>query len=133
MMAYRVARPDTAFSLDQESTKVQRRQKDEGHLAFIRSLPSIVSGCGPCEAAHIRAGNPMYRKKRTGKGQRPDDAWSVPLTPDEHRDQHQVNETEWWNRQGVDPFVVAFKLYQVSGDRPAALAIIREYGRASDG
>ena len=66
----------------------------------------------------------MYRKKRTGKGQKPDDAWSIPLTPDEHRDQHSGNEVNFWNRYRIDPLAIAKALYEVSGDTEAATRII---------
>lgn len=39
-MALQIRRPDTAFSLD-PSDKAQGRIRDERHLAFIRTLPSV--------------------------------------------------------------------------------------------
>lgn len=126
-MAYMVSRPPTAFGLDR-SDKSQKRIVDDAHLRFIRTLPSVISGKMPCEACHIRYGDPMYRKKRTGKGQKPDDCWSVPMTPDEHREQHAGNEVNFWNRRRIDPLAIAQKLYAVSGDTEAALEIIRTGG-----
>lgn len=125
MTAFAVPRKPTAFSLD-PSDKAQKRIKDDRHLAFIRTLPSVLSGSYGCEACHIRYGDPMYRKKRTGRGQKPDDAWTVPLTPDEHREQHSMNEVNFWNRYRIDPLAIAQKLYEVSGDKEAALAIIKQ-------
>lgn len=123
-MAFRFARPDTAFSED-PSDRSQRRMKDDAHLAFIRTLPSVISGEIGCEACHVRYGDPIYRKKHTGKAQKPDDAWTVPLTPSEHRDQHDGNEKAWWERHGIDPLELCLRLYAVSGDRNEALKIIR--------
>ena len=86
-MAMMIKRPSTAFSLD-PADKTQKRIEDEKHLDFIRQLPSVIDGKGPCEACHIRTGSPAHRKKRTGMGRKPDDAWTLPMTPAQHRAQH---------------------------------------------
>ena len=127
-MAFCIQRPETAFSQDRTG-KRERRIVDEAHLAFIRKLPSVVSGKGPCEACHIRAGSPIHRKRRTPMARKPDDAWTLPLTPDEHRDQHSVNEMEFWLRHGIDPFTLALKLYAVTGDLEAGRRIIEDLER----
>ena len=123
-MAYRIQRPPTAFSLD-PSDKKQKRIEDNPHLVFIRKLPSVISGRTPCEACHIRAGNPTYRKKRTGGQQKPDDAWTLPLTAEEHRQQHDMSEMAFWKQHGIDPFALALQLYHVTGDVKAGSKIIR--------
>jgi len=126
MSAFQIKRPLTAFSLD-PSDKDQKRITDEPHLDFIRKLPSLISGREPCEACHLRAGNPLYRKKRTGGAQRPDDAWALPMTAVEHKAQHGMNEIAFWESHGVtDPFAIALALYQVSGDLKAGRRIIRD-------
>lgn len=124
-MAARIQRPGSAFSLD-PSNKAQKRIRDDRHLTFIRSLPSVLSDRLGCEACHIRYGDPVYRKKHTGKAQKPDDLWCIPMTPDEHHDQHQNNEREWWNAKGIDPLAVARDLYAATGDREAALSILEK-------
>lgn len=130
-MAFAIRRPSTAFSED-PSNKAQKRIRDEGHLAFIRRLPSVLSGIFGCEACHIRYGDPVYRKKHTGKAQKPDDAWTVPLSPDEHRAQHDTNEREWWLSHRIDPLALAQALYAVTGDTDAAVRIIAQ-GRTTLG
>lgn len=125
MQAFAIRKEPTAFTLD-KSGKDTASFKDDAHLAFIRKLPSVVSGAYGCEAAHIRAGNADRNKKRTGKGQKSSDCWTLPLTPAEHRDQHASNEMEWWRSQGIDPFDLAARLYEVSGDVPAAVRIISQ-------
>lgn len=123
-MAFQIPKPATAFSLD-PSDKKQKRMIDEAHLAFIRKLPSVLSGKGPCEACHIRYGDPVRRKKHTGMGQKPDDAYVLPLLPSEHRAQHNMNEQEFWRAHGVDdPIGLALLLYGLSGNQPAAEGMI---------
>jgi hypothetical protein len=122
-MGFAIKRPDTAFSLD-KSSKATKRIEDAAHLAFIRKLPSAVSGLYGCEACHIRTGSAIHKKKHTGLGQKADDAWTLPLTPDEHKAQHDANELAWWRSHCIDPFELAIKLYEVSGDIAAGTAII---------
>ena len=122
-MGFAVRRHPEAFSLD-PSTKEQKRLKDDRHLAFIRTLPSVISGVYGVEACHLRYGDPLYRKKHTGSAQKPDDCWVVPMTPAEHSDQHSNNEAAWWKAQGIDPLALARDLYAVTGNSEAATAII---------
>ena len=132
-MASRINRPRTAFSLD-PSDKTQRRIEDPAHLAFIRTLPSVISGETGCQACHLRAGNPSYRKKRTGARQKPDDSWTLPMTILEHRQQHHENEIEFYRRHGIqDPWALCLALYEVTGNRDAAVAIIIKFRRRKSG
>lgn len=105
----------------------QPRIRDERHCKWIRSLPCIISGtrCG-VEAAHIRFSDNIFGKRPTGKGERPDDRWTVPLSRDQHADQHRHGEREWWSRQGINPLAIAMALYRVSGNTEAGENIIRE-------
>lgn len=128
-MGFAIRRHPEAFSLDKAS-KNTRRLEDEAHLAFIRKLPSVVSGAFGCEACHIRTGSALHRKKHTGLAQKPDDCWTLPLTPDEHKQQHSENEMAFWRSHGIDPFELALKLYEVTGNSEAAIAIIQK-ARAS--
>lgn len=125
MAGFAIRRPDTAFAFDPSSKKT-RRIEDARHLAFIRLLPCSICGQYPVEAAHIRAGSALHRKKHTGGAQKPDDAWSTPLCPDHHRAQHSTDELAWWRSHEIDPFELAVRLYEVSGDVQAAEAIIRK-------
>lgn len=130
-MAYAFPRHPEAFSLDKSSRKT-KREEDPAHLAFIRRLPSIVSGAFGCEAAHIRTGSALHRKKHTGMAQKPDDFWTLPLRPDEHKAQHSENELAWWRSHEIDPFEAALRLYDLSGDFDGAcrlLASIRNGAR----
>lgn len=124
-MGFAIRRPATAFAFDPSSRKTKRIE-DERHLAFIRLLPSVVSGEFGCEACHIRAGSAVHRKVWTGAGRKPDDSWTLPLTPAEHRDQHAMEELAFWRLHEIDPFELAIRLYEVSGDVQAATAIIRK-------
>lgn len=122
---FQIVRPSTAFSLD-TSSRATKRIEDPAHLAFIRKLPSVVSGEFGSEACHIRTGSALHRKKHTGGAQKPDDCWTLPLSPSEHREQHSTNELAWWRSHGIDPFETAVRLYEVSGDFEAAIRVIKQ-------
>lgn len=123
MPAFAIPKLPTAFA-NQPPSKKTRRIEDPAHLAFIRKLPSIISGAMDCQACHIRAASAVHRKKMTGLGQKPDDAWTLPLTADEHRQQHSGNEIEFWDQYGIDPFDAAVRLYAVTGDLEAGARVI---------
>ena len=56
--------------------------RDEDYKAWIRTLPSVVSGKGPCEACHTGTDG--------GMGEKASDYSCLPLTPAEHREYHQI-------------------------------------------
>lgn len=121
---FQIVRHPEAFSLDPSSKKT-RRIEDPAHLAFIRKLPSVISGQYGCEACHIRTGSALHKKKWTGGAQKPDDAWTLPMTPAEHKAQHSENEMAFYRRHGINPFDLAARLYEVSGDIEAGIRILR--------
>lgn len=100
----------------------QPRQEDEKHLAFIRTL-ACCCGCnrhGPSEAAHIRGNWNAPEKRECGKAEKPDDKWTIPLNWECHRLQHSMAEESFWLRAGKDPFVIARRLWILSGGEQRA-------------
>lgn len=126
-MASSVNRPSTAFSLDgRRSRERQPRVKAAGHLEWIRTLPSLVPGFGNVEAAHIRFGDPRYAKPKVGMAEKPDDKWVVPLSAEQHRAQHSMNERDYWAEAGIDPVLIALLLHAHSGNDEPARQIIAQ-------
>lgn len=121
MSAHRVQMPQIAFMLSRGIKRAREQAHD--HLRFVHGLPCLVCGA-PGECAHIRMGNMLRGKPPTGKSEKPSDKWVVPLCPDHHRNgpdaQHNMNEAEWWARQGIDPIATAALLWTVTGDQAAA-------------
>lgn len=97
----------------------QPRIEDAAHLAYVRTLPCLVcKRPGPNDPAHLRSPALQYGKRYTGKGEKPDDKWTVPLCRKDHDDQHRRNELLWWASKGIpDPFAVAKAIY---ASRPGA-------------
>lgn len=105
----------------------QPRIRDERHLKWIRTLPCLIGGTTEAvEAAHIRYSDVVFGKRETGKGERPDDRWTVPLSRDQHADQHRHGEKSWWGLKGINPLSVAQALWECSGDTGAAETILRK-------
>lgn len=125
MKPQRIVRPDTAFSV--ASTKQRRpRERNEKHLAWIRTLRCCLCGAPGPDPAHIRAASAVHGKRETGGGEKPADKWTTPLCRRHHDEQHAAgNELLWWAAQGVDPFGLALALYAATGDDEIAEAILR--------
>lgn len=123
-MASELPRPATAFAMTGGPKKRPRRH-DDAHLRFIRSLPCIVTGKGPTEAAHVRFASLAHGKHETGTAEKPDDCWAVPLSPNKHRQQHLMNERNFWRDANIDPLIVAALLFANSGDEMAGRLICR--------
>jgi hypothetical protein len=125
MKPQRIIRPETAFSV--ASTKQRRpRERDNTHLAFIRSLRCCICGKPNPDPAHIRSANAIYGKRETGGQEKASDKWTVPLCREHHDEQHDAgNELKWWASKRIDPFGLALALYGASGDDEVAEAILR--------
>jgi len=125
MAGFRILRDPSAFSNAPAKGQKRPRREDGKHLAWIRTLPCLVTGKRPVEAAHIRYADPVYGKRDVGKQEKPDDRWVVPLHPDMHREQHGGSEKAFWLKHGIDPCRVALALYAITGDDEQSEIIIR--------
>ncbi len=106
----------------------ERATPDLGYSAAIRMLPCLKCGLDPClECAHVRM-NSAAHGKRQALGKKPSSAWTVPLCSGCHtRDpdsQHKIGEREFWGRLGINPLLVARKLWEASGDVVRMRAIV---------
>lgn len=123
----KIARPDTAFSLQPKTAKAR---KDQSYLIWLRKCPCIVTGTLPVEAAHLSTANPKYGHMGRGKGQKAHDRWALALSPEEHRLQHQWGESEYWREVGINPYLTALVLHglYLDGVSPEdAYRIIRQH------
>ncbi|MFC5372963.1 hypothetical protein ACFPIF_10385 [Brevundimonas faecalis] len=117
--------------------KHRGRQRDNGHLAFIRRLPCVATYLATgrfaygCQAAHVRLTNHAFGKPMPGAQVKPDDCWTLPLSPEQHRIQSDVrNERPFWADHGLteeDVLTLCRDLYAASGDADVAEAIIRNH------
>lgn len=103
----------------------QPRERDKSHLEYVSKLPCVITGRGPVQVCHIRFPSIAYDKRQTGKGEKPDDRWVLPMIPEMHAEQHSGNEEVFWERHGIDPLAVAKLLYACSGNIQEGLKVIR--------
>ena len=90
----------------------QPRERDNGHLAYIRRLSCAACGrAGPCDAAHVRMPDLERGKRYTGKAEKPSDRWTVPLCRPCHETQHSGSEAAFWSALGIDVIALCIRLY----------------------
>ena len=124
-MAHAVRREATAFANAPAKGQKRPRKHDDAHLRWIRTLPCVISGKRPVEAAHVRYADPVYGKRLSGAGEKSDDRWTLPVSPELHRAQHDAgDERLFWARHGIDPLRVALALFGVTGDDEQAELIL---------
>jgi hypothetical protein len=103
------------------------RDVDLDYLRLVRECPCLKCGMEPSEVAHIRFASAAFGKA-SGLGRKPDDRYSVPLCAGCHRldrdAQHTRNEREFWDSIGINPLMVAQRLYAVRCDLLAMRAVI---------
>lgn len=93
----------------------QPRVYDDAYLDYIRSLPCCICGDDTStEAAHLRVGSINDGKRPTGFGEKSSDRWALPLCGRHHREQHTMNEAEFWASYGINPFLLSMS-YQMPG------------------
>jgi hypothetical protein len=91
----------------------QPREHNEAYLDFIRSCPCCLCDDNTTvEAAHLRVGSIGDGKRDTGMGEKSSDRWALPLCGRHHREQHAMDEREFWASYGINPFALALH-YQV--------------------
>src|ERR1700683_3005351 len=84
-----------------------RRYRDRAHLEFVASQPCLLCGRQPSDAHHLRFMQPRAMALRVS------DEFAVPLCRAHHRTVHRHgDEAAWWKSAGIDPAVMAQRLWQ---------------------
>jgi hypothetical protein len=84
-----------------------RRYRDRAHLEFVASQPCLLCGRQPSDPHHLRFMQPR------AMGRRVSDEFAVPLCRTHHRAVHRHgDEVAWWNAAGIDPAMIAQRLWQ---------------------
>jgi hypothetical protein len=101
-------RPRQSQAGSQEVTVIGKpvRERDRDHLRFVAAQPCLVCGRTPSDPHHIK-----FAEQRA-MGRRVSDRFTVPICRLHHRELHRRgNEHDWWQKQGIDPLVVAASLW----------------------
>jgi ERF superfamily len=84
-----------------------RRYRDRAHLQFVAAQPCLVCERSPSDPHHLRFMQPR------AIGRRVSDEFAVPLCRTHHRALHRRgDEPSWWKSAGIDPAVIAQRLWQ---------------------
>jgi hypothetical protein len=82
------------------------RERDRDHLRFVAAQPYLVCGRTPSDPHHVK-----FAEHRA-MGRKVSDRFTVPICRLHHRELHRRgNEHAWWQRQGIDPLVIAASLW----------------------
>lgn len=84
---------------------------EKAYFGFIGQLPCCVSGQHGVQVAHLSTAAPEYGHMGRGKGTKAHYRWTLPLSPALHDEQHRGNEMQFWTRKGIDPHLLALKLF----------------------
>jgi hypothetical protein len=90
------------------------RKRDKAHRDFVCSQPCLICGRRPCDAHHIRFGQPR------ALGRKVSDEFTVPLCRVHHRDLHRrSDEKAWWEAAKIEPMEIAQRLWRETRDKTA--------------
>jgi hypothetical protein len=88
------------------------RKRDKAHRDFVCSQPCLICGRRPCDAHHIRFGQPR------ALGRKVSDEFTVPLCRVHHRDLHRrSDEKAWWEAAKIEPMEIAQRLWRETRDK----------------
>jgi hypothetical protein len=83
-----------------------RRIRDKEHRRFVSAQACLVCGRQPSDPHHLRSAQPRALSRKVS------DEFTVPLCRIHHREVHRGgDEAAWWNKLGIDPYVVAGALW----------------------
>jgi hypothetical protein len=101
-------RPRRSEPASKEVTVIGKpiRERDRDHLRFVATQPCLVCGRTPSDPHHIKFAEQRAMGRKVG------DRFTVPICRLHHRELHRRgNERAWWQKQGIDPLVVAASLW----------------------
>ncbi|TCL70604.1 DUF968 domain-containing protein [Rhizobium sp. BK251] len=109
-MAFRVAHTKI------EPVPHRRPGKRKDYLAWLHTLPCVVTGQSVVEAAHVSFSAPWHGHYGRAKGTKAPDRFALPLCKSEHDRQHSMNERAYWDSVGINPHELANTLFGIFSD-----------------
>ena len=131
----RLSRPVLPGALLKRPLEIARRmqlrqfaERDPVYLARVRQCPCLRCGADSAgEAAHLRMASGAHGKA-SAIGKKPADRWALPLCAEHHRltrrAQHTVGERAFWSEIGVNPLLIAERLFAQREDLVAMRAVV---------
>lgn len=132
-----MSEPRGDYQIDQR----RPRERNSPYLGWIAALPCAVAMAQGriqhgVHVAHLRVGSVEHGKRATGLGEKPDDRWCLPLSPEMHvngpKSQHAFgDEVGFWAQYGIDPFELSLVLQEAyAKGKPGLVAMARYIGAA---
>jgi ERF superfamily len=88
---------------------VHKRHRNKAHLLHVAQQTCLICARKPADPHHLRFMQPR------GLGLKVSDEFTVPLCRTHHREAHHAgDERVWWQRFGIDPIKVAWKLWEAT-------------------
>ncbi len=121
-------RPGTLLKAPARCDRLCEAIGDTDYLALVRQCACVRCGLDPAaEAAHIRSASGAHGKA-SGTGKRPAAHWTISLCGGCHREDrdapHKVGELSFFHAIGINPFLLAMRLWAKRGDLVAMRAVI---------
>ena len=113
------------------SRPFRRRRLDKDHKAAVSALCCLATYRRHgllrfgVHVAHLRFSSAHHGAVNPGLQRKPDDCWTLPLCPEEHRLQHSMGEAAYWAELKLDPHAIATALHQASPDPVAMTDVIK--------
>lgn len=115
------------------SRPIRGRLIDRSHKAAIAQLFCVATYVRSgvelygVHVAHLRFSNAAAGAANPGLQRKPDDRWTLPLSPNEHRRQHAMGEAAYWAELSIIPHQLATDLWAASPDLELMSEILRSH------
>lgn len=102
--------------MDCQPTPKARPAKRGPYLAWLHTLPCVVTGRNDVQAAHLSYANAWHGHYGRGRSTKAPDRFALPLCEEEHRRQHSMSERDFWDSVGINPHELANTLFGLWSD-----------------
>jgi hypothetical protein len=126
-MAYQLKKPDL------QPVPKTRPAKRSSYLAWLHTLPCVVTGRNDIQAAHVSFQNTWHGHYGRARGTKAPDRFALPLCVSEHARQHSMNEAEYWRQIEINPHELANTLFGLWSDYDEYEATTRATARILSG
>lgn len=107
-LASRIAPQSTSFTPPKK-----RPEKRKNYLAWLHTLPCVITGQYGVEAAHTSFASPEHGHYGRARSTKAADIFALPLCSYHHAASHSMNEEQWWAKQGKNPHEIALVLWAI--------------------
>ncbi|MBO0141455.1 DUF968 domain-containing protein [Agrobacterium sp. Ap1] len=119
--------------IPREEPPKRRPAKRGNYLAWLHSLPCVVTGRNDVQAAHVSFAAPWHGHYGRARGTKAPDRFALPVCASEHARQHNMSESAFWDSVGINPHELANTLFGIWSDYDEQEATSRATSRILSG